>query len=50
MTNFNQLVVGCVEVYKPKNITTKILKKVIGSLHKLVIIQTTLAYEFFLTD
>ena len=47
MTNFNNLVVNSFEGLKPKNITTKFLRKVIASLHDLVIIQTALAYNLF---
>ena len=45
MTISNNLVVSCFGGSKLRNIMTKFVRKVIVSLHELVIMETTLAYD-----
>ena len=47
MTISNQLVVRYFGGNKPENITTNFIRKVIGLLQELVIIETALAYDLF---
>ena len=47
MTNLNQLVIHWFAVRKPKCLTTKLVRKVIVSIHQLVIIHVALLYDLF---